>query len=364
MGSVKDLELLEPAFENRPGRGRFHTADRYSIRDWGEMPDHIKNKGRALAVQAAFNFEGLRGIGIPSHYRGLVIGDQLVQVSDLEEGSNGSDTMEVSMAVKFDPVVRRFFGEDGRQPIIEYDYSFYNVHRGRLNNFLIPLEIIVRNGLPKGSSVFKTLKKLQDKNDNEGIRRLLDTLGLKEIPVEGQMLPKPVMFYTTKLEPGDRELDENGAYQISGLTQEVFRRIAPTTLSVNDYVSERARRTGLAPHWDSKVEMRFLNGCLELVDYVGTLDEDRFGDRISKEFLRQWYDLHQPEFAPACEKWKKTGKGWQERCPVKPIPLPAELSTLVSQMYMAACNQYVGREIFADVPALDNVMQKLKPYRD
>jgi phosphoribosylaminoimidazole-succinocarboxamide synthase len=362
MGSVKDLRLIEPAYENRGGIGRFYFSDRYSVRDWGEMPDYIKNKGCGLAVMAASNFEGLEGIGIPTHYGGLIkVGGQLIRFSDLTVGGGSSNIMHVSMAVRYDPIARKFMGEDD-QPRILYDYSFYRANRGEINNFLIPLEIIVRNGLPKGSSVFKALKKAKD--DPAKTRKILDKLGLKELPHEGQMLPKPVMFYTTKLESGDRELDENEAYQISGLSEKEFRKIAPLTLRVNDYVSERAERTGLAPHWDFKVEMKFFSGRLELVDVVGTLDEDRFGDRISKEFLRQWYDDNQPEFAIACEEWKKTGEGWQKRCPTKPIVLPPELSKLVSQMYQSACNQYVEKEIFSNVPRLDVVMDRLKSFRD
>jgi len=38
---------------------------------------------------------------------------------------------------------------------LKYDYSVYT---SRLKNFLIPLEIIYRNGLPEGSSVFKKLE--------------------------------------------------------------------------------------------------------------------------------------------------------------------------------------------------------------
>lgn len=361
MGSVKDFELLKPAFENQEGIGRFFFSDRYSVFDWGEMPDLIRNKGRALAVMAAFNFEQLEKEGIPSHYKGLVVNGSLVKTSDLILGTNGSNQMQVGVAVKYEPVARQFIGED-EKPHVEYDYSFYDINRADINNFLIPLEIIFRNGLPRGSSVFKKLKKAEC--NPEAVQNILRELGLTKMPNEGDMLPNPIMNYTTKLEAGDRNLTEHEAYRISGLHKHDFRLIAPLALRVNGYVTARAIATGLAPHWDGKVEMRFRDRKLELVDVIGTLDEDRFGDRISKEFLRQWYEVNQPGWRVACEEWKKTGKGWQERCPVKPIPLPTELSILVSHMYMAACNQYVGIEIFSNIPALDTVMQRLKPYRD
>jgi hypothetical protein len=75
--------------------------------------------------------------------------------------------------------------------------------------------------------------------------------------------------------------------------------------------------------------------------------------------LRQWYKRHQPEFVSACDKWKKTGPGWQKSCEVKPRNMPAEFATLASQMYMSGCNRYTGRRVF-DSPPLEEVMERLK----
>jgi len=46
VGSVKDLLILEEAQNNKPGLGRFVFSDRYSVFDWGEMPDHIPKRVR------------------------------------------------------------------------------------------------------------------------------------------------------------------------------------------------------------------------------------------------------------------------------------------------------------------------------
>lgn len=366
MGSVKDLKVLKPAYENKTGIGNFVFSDRYSVFDWGEMPDHILNKGRALAVMAAFNFEELGRRGIRTHYRGLVAPDgSLVRFSDLREGSSGLDTMQVDMAVVYRPTARRFFIGEDEKPKIIYDYSLFR-SQFPLNNYLLGLEIIFRNGLPLGSSVFKKIaeaKKITDAEEREkALQKIYSGLGLTSEPKPGDMLPKPTLGYTTKLEEGDRSLTEDEAYNISGLSDGQFSGIASLALKVDDFITEQAEKSGLKPHWDGKVEMVWNNG-LVICDVVGTLDENRFGDNVNKEFLRQWYKTNQPEFAPACDEWKKTGEGWQERCPVKPINLPPELVTLVSQMYMSACNQYVQRRIF-DAPELDAVMEKLKPYRE
>lgn len=364
MGSVKDLDIAEPASETKSGLGYFTFSDRYSVFDWGEMPDQIENKGRSLTAMAAFNFEGLERRGIRTHYKALVTSEgSPVSFEHLREMSDSPNVMAVEMAVVYHPIERPFT-VDGESRI-EYDYSFFEANRGGIGNFLIPLEIIFRNGLPLGSSVFKKIEKakvIEDAAERErALKRIYQGLGLTEEPKPGDMLPRPVMNYTTKLEASDRSLSEDEAYKISGLTVEDFMKVAPLALKVNEFITEQAEKTGVSPHWDGKVEMRGFHG-LGIVDVVGTLDENRFGNLVSKEFLRQWYKKNHPEFVAACEEWSQTGAGWQERCPVKPRNLPPEVSTLVSQMYMAGSNRYTQSEIF-DAPPLEEVMDRVEQLR-
>jgi phosphoribosylaminoimidazole-succinocarboxamide synthase len=365
MGSVKDLLVLEPAYENHPGVGNFVFSDRYSVFDWGEMPDHIAGKGRALAVMAAFNFEQLESRGMRTHYQGLVSpSGKLVRFTDLEEDSGGLATMQVSLARVYQPIVREYWS--GEHVEVRYDYTFFQQHRGRINNYLVGLEIIFRNGLPLGSSVFKRIEKAEQladgKQGSTELGRILKELGVKEPPQPGQMLPSPIMSYTTKLEAGDRELSPKEAYRLSGLPRREFNGLDSLALQVNAAITEQAERTGFA-HYDGKIETVWNNGLL-VCDVIGTFDENRFswqGEQISKEVLRQWYKRNQPEFVNACDKWKKTGPGWQKNCEVKPRTLPKEFATLASQMYMSGCNRYTGKRVF-DSPPLEEVMERLKSY--
>ena len=57
MGSVKDLEVIKKPKRNEMGIGRFHFSDRYSVFDWGRMPDLIEGKGEALCIMGAYCFE-------------------------------------------------------------------------------------------------------------------------------------------------------------------------------------------------------------------------------------------------------------------------------------------------------------------
>jgi phosphoribosylaminoimidazole-succinocarboxamide synthase len=367
MGSVKDLLVLEPAYENHPGVGNFVFSDRYSVFDWGEMPDHIPDKGRALAVMAAFNFEQLERRGIRTHYQGLVSASgKLVRFDDLTENSGGLATMQVSLARVYPPIVREFW--TGERVEVRYDYTFFERHRGRINNYLVGLEIIFRNGLPLGSSVFKRIdraKQLADgKQRGAEMGRILKELGVKEPPQPGQMLPAPAMSYTTKLEAGDRELSRKQAYRLSGLHRRAFNTLDSLALRVNSLITEQAEQAGFA-HYDGKIETVWDEG-LVVCDVIGTFDENRFayqGQQISKEVLRQWYKRNQPEFVMACDKWKKTGPGWQKSCDVKPRRVPKQFAALVSQMYMSGCNRYTGKRVF-DSPELEEVMENLKDYKD
>lgn len=367
MGSVKDLIVLEPAYENKEGLGRFYFSNRYSVFDYGKMPDQIKLKGNALAVMAAFNFEALEKRGIKTHYKGLVTPDgKIARFSDLKDKSNGLYLMQVGLALVYRPIeMKKSIDEKGNQEIL-YDYSFFDLHRGRINNYLLGLEIIFRNGLPLGSSVFKKIneaKEIEDhaKRENK-LKEIYEKLGLSSEPKPGDMLPEPIIGYTTKLEAGDRNLSEDEAFVVSGLGQRNFSEIRHLALDVDNFITEQAKKTGFV-HYDGKVEMLF-NNRLVLCDAVGTFDENRFdfnNQQISKEVLRQWYDRNQPEFRKACENWKKTGERWQERCDVKPLRLPENLADLVSQMYMAGCNRYVERNIF-NAPDLEDVMEKLRAW--
>ncbi len=362
MGSVKKTVELIPAYENCQGEGLFIFSDDYSIRDWGKMPDQIHNKGRALVLMSASNFIGLEEEGIWTHYHELVDAKgQSKLFPSLKKGDEIPNAMKIDLAKVYKPVARSFLNANG-QPNVTYDYSFFDVNRGEMNNYVVPLEIIFRNGLLQGSSIFNKIKKagqIKDIGERESVlAKIYQSLGLTEEPQPGTMLPKPIISYTTKFEEGDRNLTVDEAAQISGLRDEDFSGVEDLALSVNEFITERAQRAGLGPHWDGKIELVYFDGCLFVADVLGTLDENRFGNLVSKEVLRRWYDQNQPEFAQACAEWKQTGAGWQERCPVKPENLPSELCNLVSQMYQAAANQYIGKELF-DVPELEKVMEKI-----
>jgi len=349
VGSVKDMEVIQKPTTDGMGLGRFHFSDRYSVFDWGEMPDQIEGKGKALCLMGAYCFEQLQKQGIKTHYRGLVDFDgKVVTFKELKQPSN---TMEVSLVNVYKLETKL------KQGKLTYDYGIYTP---KLRNCLIPLEIIYRNGLPEGSSVFKRLK--------QG-KTTFKELGLNHYPEPGERFTKPLFDVSTKLEQTDRYVTWDEAKKIAGLTNIELIAVKTVLSKVNDTITEMACHARLENE-DGKIELAFdEDRKLMVVDVVGTLDECRFtyeGFHVSKEIARQFYK--KTSWYADVEEAKKAAeakgvKDWKTLCKSQPPKLDARLKTFISQMYMAAANELTNRKHF-DVPTLAKIINEYKKQKE
>ena len=344
-GSVKDLIVLEPPDKCKSGRGRFSFSDRYSVFDWGEMPDHIPDKGSALCIMGAYCFERLEEMGIKTHYGGLVQNEKLVKTDELEKPVNA---MEINLVNVFRPAPYRDAGK------LKYDYSMFTPD---LTNFLIPLEIIYRNGLPEGASVFKRLE--------QGVRP--EDLGLDHYPRPGEKLEKPIFEISTKLEEKDRYITWSEAQKIAGLTDGEIAEIKNKLLHIDDLITKIAAKANLENE-DGKIELAFdVDRQLTVVDVVGTLDECRFtykGLHISKEIARQYYK--KTKWYKDVEKAKKEAdakgiKDWKSLCKSRPPKLNPDLKKIICDIYKAAANECTELDLF-DAPTLADVVKEYQAY--
>jgi len=337
MGSVKDLKILREPGGNKLGTARFIFSDRYSVFDWGEMPDHIPNKGAAIALLGAYLFEKLEERGIPTHYLGLVEEGQAKKVFSIK---NPVSTMEVKLL----HVVRPKLKDD------RYDYSNYRRKKG---GFLIPLEVIYRNFLPEGSSVFRRLENGQIKPEH---------LGLDSMPVAGQKLDPPFIDVSTKLEITDRYLAWDEAQHISALSDDEMAGLKDLTNTINALITEEFSKIGLTNE-DGKIEYGFdLRRRLMVVDVLGTLDECRFtseGLPVSKEIARIYY-RHTKWYLAVEEAKKRDRQRWKEICRLSPPRLPGRLRQAISQIYCACTNEITQKEWFKDVPPLKETLKEIK----
>ncbi|MEO0246835.1 MAG: phosphoribosylaminoimidazolesuccinocarboxamide synthase [candidate division WOR-3 bacterium] len=336
MGSVKDLKILREPTENETGLGRFVFSDRYSVFDWGEMPDRIEDKGKAICVVAAYFFETLESYGINSHYLGIVENGKPKKISEINEPSN-------EMEFRLVRVVRPELKNDG------YDYAIF---KNLNSNFLIPLEVIYRNSVPEGSSLLKRLRSGEAKPGD---------FGLQSIPEPNTRLSKPILDFSTKLESTDRYISEVEAREICGLTDEEFESLKNITLHINRIISETAEKLGLYNE-DGKFEFALdEDRNLILVDVLGTLDECRFtyeGIPMSKEILRIFY--RNTEWYKEIEKAKREDRiNWRQLVNLEPPRLPEEWKNVVSNLYRSYANEVTGKRFFS-APPLREVLSEIK----
>jgi len=331
MTSVKQFRVARAATADALGRGRFRFTDAYSVFDWGPMPDAIPEKGASLCTMGAFNFELLEAEGVPTHYRGVVADDEVV---DLETALDRGVTPR-EMAIELTQVPDLPHGVDG------YDYDAYHTAAGR--NYLVPLEVVFRNRVPVGSS----LRRRTDPADHG-----LDYDTWPEKPVT---LPEPVVEFSTKYEEQDRYLSRSEADRVAGRAG--IAELELLARDVNRVVTERAADAGFV-HEDGKIECLYHRGDLRVADVVGTFDENRFsydGQQVSKEVIRQYHRRTQPEWVRAVgdAKAKADERGladWKSLCDRAPDPLENHVVGTARDLYCAGANAYLGREAFQAPP--------------
>ncbi len=335
MGSVKDIEIVKAPTETSTGTGRFHFSDRYSVFDWGEMPDLIPGKGKALCIISAFFFEEVEKHGISTHYRGIIENNKLKKLSDLREPSN---IMEIELV--------RVVHPDKKEG--KYEYLKF---RKLPSNFLIPLEVIYRYVLPEGSSVFKRLK--------EGKLTPSD-IGFQKMPEIGARLKKAFIDFSTKLEETDRYLSKEQALQISGLKEEEFLEIIDVSIKVAEIIKNRLAEIEI-DNEDGKFEFALSEKRkIMLVDSVGTPDECRFtyrGIPLSKEVARVYY-RKTPWYHEIEDAKKKDVLKWKSLVKSTPEPLSDKFLTFISNIYRSVATAITGREFFKGSPSLAEIYQE------
>jgi phosphoribosylaminoimidazole-succinocarboxamide synthase len=281
-GSVKNIHSIDDFLY-------FQFSDRYSVFDWGEMPDAIDKKGEALCDIADRLFQIL---GTPTLLKQFLPESNkilkdfpksnalLYQV--LEEGFSHHSHGRVFISpeqslLKVKPV-------EVIHPTLNDNHFNYSVYSEKPINTLVPLEVIFRWGVPKGSSLLNTNK------DHTHIKHFL---GEPEI-YAGMKFAKPYIEFSTKLEPTDRMLSYSEAKKVAGLTDQEFQTLIDTTSLIAMALKNIFEKTGRTL-WDGKVEYAYsgdqANRFFEIVDSIGP-DELRLtqnGKILSKELMRQYY---------------------------------------------------------------------------
>lgn len=307
-GSVKDI------YQETPGELVFKFSNRYSIFDWGEMPDQIPEKGAALATMGHLLMTYLHEKGIRTHY--------------LKRGSEKEDLVVKEVSVPRDGV---------------------EIYQKNPKSILIPLEVIYRFGAPKGSSLIRKLKTEAD----------WKLAGFDRAYQEGEEFSKMTIDFTTKLERQDRPLAREEAKRMAGMNDSEWKSLLELTQGIATKLKSVFNSAGLKL-WDGKLEFAFdENRNIMLVDTIG-LDEIRLtyeGQTLSKELLRQCY-LQSKWYQALSLAKEKSPHHFREYCERELRESPATLPQTVIQA-MTTVYQIVGSLILNS-----SVDEKVKLQRE
>ncbi len=381
-GSVKDVYGLE-------GKDPyvFLFSDRYSIFDWGEMPDLLPEKGEALAVMGDLFF---RYLGDPKAWASWQLPEKYPKFwrdsftssplfKELRRGGIAHHSLglvdESGQALPAGTPSRRLAVKAAGRPAapsrsengkVVFDYTAY---QARPADCLVPLEVVFRFGAPEGSSFLQRA---------ESVAGYAQSFGFAETPKAGEHFPYPVAEFFTKLEPSDRFLTRQEALAVGGLSREELDDLVSLTLLLALRLKDIFSPLGLEL-WDGKFEFAFsppVDGKrgIVLVDSIGP-DELRLigpgGVHFSKEFLRRvyrgssWYTAMERAKSFAKERGEKD---WKRICreELKSFPekLPREAFENARLMYPSLANglalAVLGKRAYEGVPAVSELCLKLK----
>lgn len=316
----------------------FEFSDRYSIFDWGQMPDLLEGKGAALAWMSDFFF---RFLGDAKNWQSWSAPEALAalpQLKPLQEKGMAHHALGLlpgqPRCLAVEPVdVLRPEGKNMAGKLV-WDYSAY---AAKPQNALVPLEVIFRFGVPEGSSLLQ-------RTGDAGYCR---DIGLDAAPKAGDVFGLPVIEFSTKLETSDRYLTYADAREIAGLETAEFERLRDLTRLAALRLRDLFASIGVTL-WDGKLEFAFdLRGAdglrgFKLVDSIGP-DELRLtldGVHLSKEALRSvyrggnWYA--QIDIAKKLAT-SRGDKDWKAICTgelnAAPAPLPADVKKQAEMIY-------------------------------
>ncbi|MDD3654669.1 MAG: phosphoribosylaminoimidazolesuccinocarboxamide synthase [Desulfotomaculaceae bacterium] len=186
-----------------------------------------------------------------------------------------------------------------------WDYSEYF----GADKYVIPLENIVRIGVTSGSSIYRKYLSM----DEKARRAYRQELGLDQELVPWSLFGRPIVDFTTKYEPEDRNLSLQEALYISGGNGQDLLNIIKMSILGAILVSEFFKKLGLFL-WDLKWEIARDSGKLVYVDTIDT-DSIRVTAKVNynnqaylvnfnKQSMRDYYKIMHAEWFEATKSAK------------------------------------------------------------
>lgn len=187
-----------------------------------------------------------------------------------------------------------------------YDYEKYYGN----DQFVIPLEVIVRFGVTSGSSILRKFNAMGD----AGKKAYLTELGLTNDLAPWQTFGIPRTDLTTKYEPEDRAMTKQEALLVSGIGGGKFKEVLTRGILAAFMVHKIFDKMGLNL-WDLKWELAKDGEDLVFVDTLDTdsvratlvsnVDGRNYIVNFNKQAMRDYYIVVHDEWYAAVNKTKK-----------------------------------------------------------
>lgn len=376
--SVKTIKVLKDSTPTQTGVADFSMNPVYSVFDVGTIvPPHPLDNS-TVTTMAAFNFEMLQEAKVKSHYRGVTNSDG--ELFNSVKYLIKRDEIPSAIRVKYVNRVMPIFNEETGT----YDYSPF--HNSKENNFILPLEVIMRERLGEKSSVWKRVAK-GELNPAE-----MDIENLKP----GDKPPHTIIDFSTKLEKEDRYLTPQEARKLIGFSEDEFESLKLNARKISSELTSYATSVGFERE-DGKVEYIICprpqgliksNILIErddevlleaiLADAAGTWHEDRFlfeGLPISKQLIRDEIVKVSPKWYEEVEKCKEEAKvkGVQDFTTLMNPKIQFESPSIeffedINRLFQVATNLWIGEELYKvyndkSESLLDNMRRVTEEFR-
>ena len=316
-GSVFDVGTIFNIEGSDIGRASFRHLVFQELQNperWGEVLERLSGKGGLIRKDESGLvekvFSEFSKNSAPTHHAGMI---------DRESGkvyARGFPPAPSNLTL-----IKKFKVE---KPILNnivgwhfYDYEKYH----HIDQYVIPLEYIVRLGITTGSSILRKYNVLSD----SAKREYLNELGIERPLSPWIRFDYPVVDLTTKYEPEDRNISRQEAALISGADGETFGRSMIMAVAGAYLLQQIFSRMGLFL-WDMKWEIARDGNNLVFVDTIDT-DSVRVTYNIvrdnrtcfvhfNKQSMRDYYKIMHSEWYNAVNEAKKaaaqTGKPFTE----------------------------------------------------
>lgn len=344
--SVKTINVISNPTPFVAGVADFEYRQVFSVFDYGTIQPPIPLDNSTICLMTGFNFGLLEKANIDTHYFGLVDDKGgLISAKEAIDKKLALTAMRVNYVHRIMPEFK-----DGA-----WDYTPFE--HPEVNNYVLPIEFIMRNTLPAASSVWKQINKKEI---------TLAELGLPETMKPGDIIPdnkKPLLDYSTKFEKEDRYLKRVEVQKILAMNNTTFAQLNATTKKISELMTQYAEHLGFVRE-DGKIEYITLNTHegqkVVLADAVCTWHEDRLlygGFPISKQLIRNkivqvssaWYDEIQRAKAAAREQQVANFKELMNP-EIRYQSPSAEFFAAINILFRAATNKWVDAAVYDVYP--------------